>query len=115
MRHRQRAQPQRVDELEDRGVGADAQHQRQDGDHGETAAAPEHARGIAHVVPDTLEPVDRVHVVDFLADAGRVPELAAGGRAGGFGRQTARDVVGDFLIEIAVELLPALGVPGGAA
>ena len=55
MRDRQRAQPHRVDELEDRGVRAHAEHQREDGDRRERAAAPEHARGVADVLPDAFD------------------------------------------------------------
>ena len=52
---RQRAQADRVDELEDRGVGAGAERQRQDRDDGERRVAAQQARAVAEVLPERLE------------------------------------------------------------
>ena len=54
--HRQRAQHQRVDQAEDRGVGADAQRQREHDDQREPAIPGEHPDGVADVAPDLVEP-----------------------------------------------------------
>ena len=48
--HRELAQQDLVDQREDRGVGADAERQRQDGDGGEERAAAEAAQRQAEVV-----------------------------------------------------------------
>ena len=44
-----------VDEAEDRGVGADAERERQDGGDGKAWLLSQHARGVAHVLPEIAE------------------------------------------------------------
>ena len=61
---------------------------------GEADVVAERARRVAQVAGEPIEPADAVHLVDLLADAGEVAQLAAGGVAGVGGRQAARDVVG---------------------
>jgi hypothetical protein len=49
---RQRAQPDDVKQLEDRGVGADAERQRQQRDDREPRTLAQHARAVANVLPE---------------------------------------------------------------
>ena len=111
--HRQAAQAHRVEQLEDRRVGADAEGERGDRDHREADVVAERARRVAQVAGEPIEPADAVHLVDLLADAGEVAQLAAGGVASVGGRHAARDVVGRLDLEIALELASAFAIPAG--
>ena len=54
---RQRLQQHAVDHAEDRGGGADAERQRQDGRGREGGLLPERARGVAQVLPEIAQQV----------------------------------------------------------
>ena len=51
LRHRQRAQQYRIDQGENRGIGADSERQRQDGRGGEAGIPAQHPRRIHEVLP----------------------------------------------------------------
>ena len=53
--HRQCAQQQTVDDGKDRGVGADAERQRQDRDRGSDGRGPQRAAGETHFPPPLVE------------------------------------------------------------
>ena len=55
LRYRQALEERGVDEAEDRGVGADAQRQRQHGGDGESRLLAQHAGRVAQVVKDAAE------------------------------------------------------------
>ena len=111
---RQRPQAHGVEQLKDRGVRADAERQREDRDDGERRVAPKQAaRRSVRSRQSAVEEVDGVHVVDLLADAGGVAELATRGVARVAGRHAARDVVVGFDGEVRVELARPLGIPRG--
>ena len=52
LRIRQRLQQQRVDDAEDRGVGADADRERRDDDERQARAAAQRADGVAEVLEE---------------------------------------------------------------
>jgi len=101
---RERAQPHEVEELEDRGVGADAERERHDGDRGHRLVPPQHAPRVPEVLPQRVEPAEGVHPVDLLAHARGVAQLAMRGRAGGVRRQAARQVRVGFDLEVGLDL-----------
>ena len=76
-RDRQRSQPHRVDDLEDRGGGADAEREREDGNHGETGAPAQQACGVAEILSEAGEPDASVHVPGDLLHDHDLAELAA--------------------------------------
>jgi hypothetical protein len=108
---RQRPEPQRVDELEDCGIGAGPERERDNGDGRERWITAEQPRAISEILPERFEEADRVHGVDLLADPRRVSQLAVRGGARLLGRHAARDVVVDLVREMRVDLSRALVVP----
>ncbi len=112
---RQRPEPHRIQELEDRRVGADAERQRQNRDERERGIQTQQAQAMAHVLHDCFERGDGVHAIDLLADARRVAELAPRGEPRLVGRHAAGDVVVGFNGEMRLELTGALIVPAAAA
>lgn len=58
---RQGTQQDGVDDGEEGGVGADAEGESEDGDHGETGAAAQHAGGVAKIPCGRVQPADDVH------------------------------------------------------
>ncbi len=63
----QAAQPHRIEQLEDGGVGADAERQREDRHRGEGAALRESAHCVARIAKEAVETDGRVLGVDSLA------------------------------------------------
>ena len=76
-RDRQRSQPHGVDDLEDRGRGADAEREREDGNDREPGAAAQQACGVAEILSEAAEPDATVHVPGDLLHDHDVAELAA--------------------------------------
>ena len=81
-------QPHGVDDLEDRGRGADAEREREDGNHGETGAPAQQACGVAEILSEAGEPDASVHVPGDLLHDHDVAELAAN-RGFGLGARLA--------------------------
>ena len=77
-----------VDDLEDRGGGADAERKREDGKHGEPGAPAQQACGVAEILCEAGEPDASVHVPGDLLDDHDVAELAAN-RSFGLGARLA--------------------------
>ena len=103
--HRQGAQQQAVDDAEDRGVGADREGQRQDGDGGEARRASEGAHGVARIVPEIVEtrfPAGGAHVI---LDGCGASELDSRGARRGVAAQAGLHVPLDRRIEIGAEFL----------
>jgi hypothetical protein len=113
--HGQAAQPHRVEELEDRAVGADAQRQRGDRHDREPGVGAHLAQRQAQVLAQAIEPRDRVHVVNLLPDTGEVAELAASGVAGVVRRHAARHVVRRFDLQVGRELTGTFPMPARAS
>src|SRR6185503_2543484 len=77
---RKRPQEHRVDDGEDRGVGADAERQREDGHGGETRAREQHADGVAKIA-HRLDYGSRRTVMGSTAAARRAGNQAAAAAA----------------------------------
>src|SRR5262249_24089731 len=103
------------EQLKDRGIGADAERERQYRDGCESGIEPQQPRAVPHVAPRAVEKADRVHLIDLLANLGRVAELPPRRGARRFRRHAARDVLVDADRERRVELACALVVPACAA
>jgi hypothetical protein len=106
----QRAEADRVNQLEDGGVGAGPKRQRHDRDDREGAVAAQQPRAVAQVLPQTFK-AEGVHGVDLFADEGGVAEFAMRGGARPIRRHAARDVVGGLFVEVRGQLAGALVVP----
>ena len=57
--YRQRAQPHRVEQLKDRGVGADAERERKDRGHGKALVAPQQRDRESQVLPERVDRAGR--------------------------------------------------------
>src|SRR5205085_12642069 len=91
--HRQRADAYRVEQLKDRGVGADAERERQNGHDGETRIETQQPRAVLEIAPRAVDELDGVHLIDLLTDQRGVAQLAAR-RIARVGRaHAARDVL----------------------
>jgi len=111
MGHRQRAQADRVDHLEDGGVGADAERERQDGDRGEPRIPAEEPQAVAQILRQPLEPHAAPHLARDLLDRGDVADLAP---RGGFrlrARLAAVHAIADRHLEVRPDLFAELVVP----
>jgi len=114
MRHRQRAQAYRVEQLEDRRVRPDAEREREDGDDGKSWIEPQQSQAVSQVLPDRLEEAEGVHAVDLLADLRDVAQLAARRVARLGAAHPARDVLVGLDRQMRVELARPLVVPRAA-
>ena len=109
--HRQRAQQHRVDQREDRGVGADAQAERQRRRHDEAGPLQQAADAVAHVLRDVVCPAGAAHVAAgflHLLDAadlerGQAPRLAFADARVDERADAALDVILQLAIEVAIE------------
>ncbi len=113
--HRERAQPHGVHRLEDRGVGADAQREREERHEGEAGVEAQQPRAVAQVLPHGFEGGERVHAIDLFAHERDVAELAVRGGARVGRRHAARDVGVGLDLEVGLQLAGPLVVPPGAA
>ena len=111
---RKHAHPHRIEQLEDRGVRADAERQRQDGDDGEGRVEAKQSRAVPEIAPGAVEKADGIHLIDFLADQGSVAKFAPGRVPRLGGQHPARDVLVGFNREMRLELASAFVVPAGA-
>src|SRR5262249_12381878 len=68
---RQRPEPDGVDELEDRGVRASAERERQDRDAGERPVLEQEPRAVPQVLAERFEEAERAHVLDSPSPLGR--------------------------------------------
>ena len=108
--HGQRAQPDRVDDLEDGGVRADAERERQDGDRRESRIPAEEPQAVAQVLRQPLEPHASPHLARDLLDRGDVADLAPRGGLGLRARLAAVQAIADRHLEVRADFLAELVV-----
>ena len=108
--HGQRAQPDRVDDLEDGGVRADAERERQDGDRREPRIPAEEPQAVAQVLRQPLEPQASPHLARDLLDRGDVADLAPRGGLGLRARLAAVHAIADRHLEVRADFLAELVV-----
>ena len=101
-------------QLKDRRVRAGAESEREDRHGGERRIAHEQPEAVAQVLPDGLDEAKGIHFVYVLADLRHVPELAMGRKGRLPGGHAARDVVVDFMRQVVLQFLRALGIPVAA-
>jgi hypothetical protein len=94
-----------VDDAEDGSGGSDAEGEGEHGDDGEGGASPEHARGVACILPELLDEVQLSHVPAFLLVLCKASEGAEGSGAGILRRHAGGDVFVGELIEVEVEFV----------
>ena len=106
MREGERPQEQRVDGAEDRGVGADADGEREHGDGGEGRRAAEGAEREARVLHCGVENGESGHGARLLGECDvRLPKLLARGEARVLGRErAARGVLALHRVEREMEV-----------
>src|SRR6185369_16526419 len=78
---RQPSEQHRVDDAEQRRVGADAERERDDGDGGEARRLAHHAQAVAHVLRELLDEADAARVARLLLELLDAAEAAQRGRA----------------------------------
>src|SRR5207245_2555627 len=103
-RDRQVPQANRVDQLEDRRVGPDAEGEREDGHEREARTSPKQAQGVANVAPDVVDPfrVTRVAAgVLLLFDAAQCDH-------GGPPCFVRRGATSDKLLDLPIDVEPQL-------
>ena len=106
VRDRERAEEERVDEAEGGGAGADGEGEREDGGGGGDFALEQLAPAEDEVGTEAVEPGDDAGVAALFAQAELGAEAAAhfgGVIAGGDG---FFNVVGEFLVNFAIETIP---------
>ena len=96
------------DQLEDRGVRADAKGERQQRDEREPRIAAKRARAISHVAERVVDPHRAPHVAARLLLLIHAAKRQRGRTTGSVGRHTVRDVLGDLTIEMEPQLLVEL-------
>ena len=124
LRKRQRLEQHAVDDAEDRGVGADAERQRDDRGEREGRRGAKLSRGVADVVPEVVHDVApplrgfdvAIDGADVAARVVEVAEFLHGLRASRVGRVPERDERLDAHVEMKAELLVDVvaDLPGGA-
>jgi hypothetical protein len=77
VRKRQRSQQHRVDEGEDRGIGADADGEHKDSDCRKPGLAPEGTERITKILPERVEPREPTRVAMQILDGCRHAEIQA--------------------------------------
>jgi hypothetical protein len=107
---RERAEEDRVQHREDRGVRADSERERQHGDAREGGRLAQHARRETDIEEDALERRPPPDLAGLLLEKGDVPELPAGGRQGFGARQAARGELLGPLLDVRPDLLGDVGV-----
>ncbi len=101
--HGQCSQAHRVEQVEDGGVGADAEREAQNRYGEEARFETKEAKGVAQILPERFEKTDGVPAVGSLLSCGNIAEFAAR-REGGFPRMhAARDIVVDFVLEMGLD------------
>ena len=99
-------QHQRVDQAEDRGVGANSEGERQRGHRRVAGRLPHRPQRIADVAAEVLDPTDPPGVAALLLDQRHVAELAEGSRA----RIRGREAGGEIELDLPLEMVAQLGV-----
>src|SRR5690349_16861130 len=100
----ERAQPDRVHEPEDGGVGADAQRQGENGDRRESWIETQQPRAIAEVLPGGFQNSDRIHVAHFFFHGSGIAESAQCGPARLLAIHSGGHIVIDLVREVGFDL-----------
>ena len=95
----------RVQHREDRGVGADAQSERDDRDEGETGRAAEQTHAVSHILREPFEPLPAPHLACGLRDKADVAELAPRRRLGLLGGLPALQAVADRPPQVVLDFV----------
>src|SRR2546421_8549747 len=111
----QRLQKHAIDDAEDRGVRADAQRERHNGHQGKAGIFTQHARGVAQVLEEFIEPKRAPLVASNFANHRDVSEFAACGPGGVRESLTAVNTISrghsqmalQFFIKLRLNLLAA--------
>jgi hypothetical protein len=98
-----------VYEAEDRGDTADHEHNRQQGDNGESRTAGERAPTVPNIASEITD-ADGSDGPDALPCLRQATEVAQGGALGLCVRHAARDVRFDFAVEVKLQLFACLGI-----
>ena len=98
--NRKWSQDQRVENAEDRGVGSDAEGERQDGGGGEGRTAPEAAQSVANILTELFPPRPCRHLMDFFHHLRRAAECSQRSVASFLRRESLFDVLGGRLLEV---------------
>ncbi len=121
----QAPQPDRVDELEDRRIGADAESEREDRDEGERGLEAQAPRAVAEVLRETGEPAASLVRRRKPRRGGgwkragqrgsqiRNGELVERGAPGGVGGRAGGDEIGVTVLEVLCDLLDDRGLALG--
>ena len=115
LRNRQRPNAQRVDQLEDRGVGADAEGEREHGDGGESGTAQQDAGAVPEILSEVLDDADAPGIAALLfalLDAVHRPERREPRVGGG---EAFRDELIGQPLDVKPELVVELPLDGVSA
>jgi hypothetical protein len=111
VRVRQRFDQHAIDHGEDGCVCAKAQRQRQHDGERECRIPAHPAQGVSEIAPQRVEQANGVHLVDLLANANGVPELAMRGAPCFTRRHPAAGVFFGFDVEVGLQLFGSLAIP----
>ena len=112
--HRQRAEHQRVDQAEDRRVGADAERERQNRHRGEARRATQRPRGISHVLPRGFDDVLPADVTHMVFDRGSAAQLHPRGARGRLAAHARAHLVLDRHVEELLQARRPVPVPAAS-
>ena len=115
MAHGQRAQPQGLDQLEDGGVGAGAEREREQRDGGEARRSTQHAPRVAQVAPGVGDERDAPGIARLIHPLREAPETAERRRARLVGAHPRGQVFVDQPVDVERILLLHLLFNGAAA
>ena len=107
---RQHPEQHRVDQAEDRGVGADTKGQRDHGDDGKAGAPPEHTEPVSQVSPQIVNDAESARVPTFFLDQLDASEGTQSRVARLLRRHARLDVVLDLSFDMEAQLLVHVAV-----
>ena len=102
---RQHPEQHRVDQAEDRGVGADTKGQRDHGDDGKAGAPPEHTEPVSQVSPQIVNDAESARIPTFFLDQLDASEGTQSRVARLLRRHARLDVVLDLSFDMEAQLL----------
>jgi hypothetical protein len=112
--HRQRLERERVEEGEDRGVGADAERQREDGRRRERGRLPQRPHGVLHVGKEDLQAHAGAHVANRVLHGLAAHRHARGAPGVGIAHPLRREAIPQRVLGGA-QLLVQLALDRGLA
>ena len=99
-----------MDYAEDRGIGANAERQREHGHGGKSGALSEHSRGITQILQNVLDEIHASHIPALLLNLRETANRPERGVAGFFRAQACRKVLGHLLFQVEAQLFFQLHV-----